>query len=92
MFDYAAGGPCFGPADLVLGAPQAAVLGGFAGPDMEDVTVNAGSLKKASSALGGAYEVGSGWPVAGSFTVVEVEVYCNSAIKPAESSAGWWPF
>ena len=31
VFDYATGGPCFGSADLMIGSPQAAVMGGFAG-------------------------------------------------------------
>ena len=31
IFDYATGGPWFGSADLLIGSPQAAVMGGFAG-------------------------------------------------------------
>ena len=32
-FDYARGGPQFGAADLIIGAPLSPVMGGFAGPD-----------------------------------------------------------
>mmetsp|Transcript_18383 Transcript_18383/g.31343 ORF Transcript_18383/g.31343 Transcript_18383/m.31343 type:complete len:138 (+) Transcript_18383:695-1108(+) len=92
VFDYATGGPCFGPADLVIGAPQAAVLGGFAGPNMEDTSVGSGSLKSARSTIGGAYETVPGWPVSGTFSLAEVEVYCNSAVKADEASTSWWPF
>lgn len=94
VFDYAAGGPCFGAADLQLGSPQAAVMGGFAGPDMEDTSANAGSLKEGSSSAGGAYEIVSGWPARGKFQLAEVEVYCNADIVPSSSSGGasWWPF
>lgn len=67
-------------------------MGGFAGPDMEDTRINAGSLKQGSSSIGGAYDAGRGWPVRGKFELVEVEVYCNSAIQPAADKAGWWPF
>lgn len=92
IFDYAAGGPCFGAADLQLGSPQAAVMGGFAGPDMEDTSANAGSLKQGSSSAGGAYDVVSGWPVRGTFQVIEVEVYCNADIVPSSGGGSWWPF
>lgn len=92
VFDYAAGGPCFGAADLQLGAPQAAVMGGFAGPDSEDTSTNAGSLKQGSSSVGGAYESRSGFPARGKFQVAEVEVYCNADIIPSSSNGSWWPF
>eukprot|EP00591_Stephanopyxis_turris_P011831 CAMPEP_0195512564 /NCGR_PEP_ID=MMETSP0794_2-20130614/4476_1 /TAXON_ID=515487 /ORGANISM="Stephanopyxis turris, Strain CCMP 815" /LENGTH=272 /DNA_ID=CAMNT_0040640373 /DNA_START=102 /DNA_END=920 /DNA_ORIENTATION=+ len=93
LFDYATGGPCFGAGDLQIGPPQAAVMGGFAGPDMEDTSVNAGSLKVCKSSPGGAYDYVNGWPCRGSATLVEVEVYCNENVK-ASSSEGpsWWPF
>ena len=79
--------------DLIIGPPQAAVMGGFAGPDMEDTRVNAGNLRVAKSTFGGAYESVSGWPT-GSHKVVEVEVYCNGNIKPRSNSGGFgfWPF
>lgn len=98
IFDYATGGPNFGAADLIIGAPQAAVMGGFAGPDMEDTSINAGDLRQGSSVLGGAYEFVTGWPARGDFRLVEVEVYCNENIKPAGGSGGggsgfsFWPF
>jgi len=95
IFDYATGGPNFGAADLVIGAPQAAVMGGFAGPDMEDMSINAGNLKTGSSSPGGAYEAMSAWPIKGSFQLAEVEVYCNAKIKATGTNSGgpsWWPF
>lgn len=94
IFDYATSGPCFGPADLVLGAPQAAVMGGFAGPDAEDTSASAGNLKEGSSSVGGAYDFTSGWPARGKFQLTEVEVYCNSAVVPRSGGQGgsWWPF
>ena len=94
IFDYAMGGPNFGAADLVIGSPQAAVLGGFAGPDMEDTSITAGNLREGSSSAGGAYDVPNGWPVRGKFGVVEIEVYCNGNIKPSGGGGGFslWPF
>lgn len=94
IFDYATGGPCFGAADLILGAPRAAVMGGFAGPDMEDTSASAGNLKEGSSNVGGAYTFTSGWPARGNFQLAEVEAYCNSAIVPDRGGQGrsWWPF
>lgn len=95
IFDYATGGPNFGAADLVIGSPQAAVLGGFAGPDMEDTSITAGNLREGSSSAGGAYDVPNGWPVRGKFGAVEIEVYCNGNIKPSGGSGGGfslWPF
>jgi len=94
-FDYATGGPQFGSADLVIGPPRAAVMGGFAGPDMEDVSINAGDLRRGTSSVGGAYEFVSGWPVRGSFRLIELEVYCNGNIKKKEGGGGvldFWPF
>jgi len=93
IFDYATGGPTFGAADLVLGSPKAAIMGGFAGPDMMDSSINAGDLRKGSSSLGGAYNIVVGWPVRGQFQLSELEIYCNSNIKARSSpTGGWWPF
>ena len=94
IYDYATGGPCFGAADLQIGPPRAAVMGGFAGPDAMDTSVNAGSLKECKSAPGGAYNIPpSGWP-SGTSKIVELEVYCNANIKQSSSVSGnnWWPF
>jgi hypothetical protein len=77
IFDFATGGPTFGSADLCIGVPRAPVMGGFTGPDMENVGRVAGDLRKGKSSVGGAYSFVKGWPVAGEFGVVEVEVYCN---------------
>jgi TLD len=76
IFDYATGGPCFGTADLQLGPPLAAVMGGFAGPDVENLQLNAGTLRRGVSTTAGfTYETDKSWPVRGTFAVVEVEVY-----------------
>lgn len=92
IFDYAAGGPQFGSADLIIGKPEAAVMGGFAGPDAEDITKSAGDLRRGSVFFGGAY-TGPSFPVGGSFKIVEVEVYCNGNIKPIKSGGfKLWPF
>ena len=93
IFDYATGGPQFGSADLIIGPPQAAIMGGFAGPDMEDTTINSGNLRQGRSSVGGAYEVVGRWPVGGSFKVVEVEIYCNESIGQIKRMGGFkWPF
>ena len=92
IFDYATGGPCFGAADLQIGSPKAAIMGGFAGPSMEDTSINAGSLREASSVVGGAYKPLLGWPVRGTFQVTEVEVYVNANVKKDKASSEWWPF
>jgi len=93
VFDYATGGPCFGAADLVIGEPKAAIMGGFAGPDMMDTSIGAGSLRSGRSAVGGSYGFTKGWPVRGEFQLVQLEVYCNAAINVASSSTpSWWPF
>jgi TLD len=76
VFDYATGGPCFS-SDLQIGPPQAAVLGGFAGPDMEDLTINAGDLRQGTSSVGITYNWDDAWPARGSFRLLDVEVYCN---------------
>ena len=94
IFDYATGGPNFGAADLCIGKPQAAVMGGFAGPDAEDLSASSGNLREGNSSPGGAYDMQRGWPVGGKFGIVEVEVYCNGNIKPSGSGGGFklWPF
>jgi hypothetical protein len=94
IFDYATGGPCFGAADLIIGEPKAAVMGGFAGPDSMDISSSAGSLKEGKCSIGGTYDVVGNWPVRGSFQLVQLEVYCNAAIAADSSSEGpsWWPF
>ena len=95
IFDYATGGPQFGSADLIIGPPQAAIMGGFAGPDMEDVGINAGNLKQGRSSVGGAYDVVGRWPMGGSFKLVEVEIYANGNIAQSKGDGGFgfkWPF
>jgi TLD len=78
IFDYATGGPCFGTSDLQLGPPKAAVLGGFAGPDLENLATNAGDLRQGTSTTAGfSYDTDRRWPLRGSFRIVEVEVYCR---------------
>lgn len=92
VFDYATGGPQFGSADLIIGKPEAAVMGGFAGPDAEDISRSAGDLRRGSCYFGGAYD-GPSFPVGGAFKVVEVEVYCNANIKPLQNGGfKLWPF
>jgi len=81
VFDYATSGPCFGAADLVIGPPRAAVLGGFAGPDAEDISQSAGDLRRCQSAVGPTYDWNSAWPVRGSARLVEVEVYAAAVGK-----------
>jgi TLD len=76
VFDYATSGPCFGAADLVIGPPQSAVMGGFAGPDAEDISKSAGSLRRCKSAVGSTFDYHPAWPVRGSTQLVDVEVYC----------------
>ena len=82
IFDYARGGPQFGAADLVFGAPLSAVMGGFAGPDTMDDTATAGDLRIVTASLGGSYERMP--PGAGAFptgVLVELEAYCSAAIS-----------
>ena len=96
VFDYATGGPCFGAADLIIGEPKAAIMGGFAGPDVMDTSVNAGSLKEGRCSVGGTYNVdrATSWPVRGNFQLVQLEVYCNANVADISSGSGpsWWPF
>lgn len=75
VFDYATSGPNFGAGDLQIGPPQAAVMGGFAGPDVEDSAANAGNLRQAKSLAGLTYNSDGDWPARGTFVLAEVEVY-----------------
>lgn len=75
VFDYATSGPCFGSSDLLIGPPQAAIMGGFAGPDAEDISKSAGNLRKCKSAVGYTYDNDRAWSVRGDTTLVDVEVY-----------------
>ena len=77
IYDFATGGPNFGAADLCIGPPRAAVMGGFTGPDVENSESVAGDLRKGKSSYGGVYDYVKGWPVGGEFQLAEVEVYCN---------------
>ncbi|CAK9173378.1 unnamed protein product [Ilex paraguariensis] len=52
LFDYARGGPQFGPDGLLIGPPLAPVMGGFAGPDTNS---GVGDLRQARSRLGLSY-------------------------------------
>ena len=83
-------------ADLKIGESQAAVMGGFAGPDMQDTSINAGNLKQGTSTIGGAYDnVQGAWPIRGKFQLVELEVYANANIQPSGQRSGGfklWPF
>ena len=76
VFDYATSGPCFGAADLIIGPPQAAIMGGFAGPDAEDISKSAGSLRQCKSSVGATYDYIRAWPIRGSVRLSDVEVYC----------------
>eukprot|EP00527_Entomoneis_sp_CCMP2396_P005651 CAMPEP_0198146314 /NCGR_PEP_ID=MMETSP1443-20131203/28806_1 /TAXON_ID=186043 /ORGANISM="Entomoneis sp., Strain CCMP2396" /LENGTH=181 /DNA_ID=CAMNT_0043810239 /DNA_START=339 /DNA_END=882 /DNA_ORIENTATION=+ len=73
IFDYATSGPNFGSSDLQIGPPQAAIMGGFAGPDMENTEANAGNLRQCKASPGFAYETDKRWPVRGSVALVDVE-------------------
>lgn len=88
IFDYATGGPNFGACDLCIGPPRAAVMGGFAGPDVENSESVAGNLRRGKSSLGGAYDFRMGWPVAGEFQLAEVEVWCNANVGKRKSYGG----
>ena len=89
IFDNARGGPQFGAADLVFGAPLAPVMGGFAGPDTMDDTRTAGDLRTVKSQLGGSYAKlkGAAFP---SGELIELECYCNAAIDDFRPDA-WNP-
>lgn len=96
IFDYATGGPCFGAADLLIGEPRAAVMGGFAGPDTEDMTSSAGNLRAGKCSPGGSYSFEGAWPVRGNFQLVDVEIFTNTKFASESSASGggpsWWPF
>jgi TLD len=96
IFDYATGGPCFGASDLLIGEPRAAVMGGFAGPDSEDISTSAGNLRQGKCSGFMAYDVSGGFPVRGDFSLTEIEVYVNNQFKDGLGSGGgtpsWWPF
>ena len=76
IFDYATSGPNFGSVDLQIGPPRAAIMGGFAGPDMENVAANAGDLRQAKVTPGFAYQSNNQWPVRGNCRLTQVQVYC----------------
>ena len=89
IFDNARGGPQFGAADFVVGAPLAPVMGGFAGPDTMDDSRTAGDLRAVRSTLGGSYAT---LPQGGSLPtgeLTELEVYCNAEL--ATRSDAWFP-
>ena len=99
VYDYAKGGPTFGAADLVVGRPKSAVMGGFSGPDTEDMSIGQGSLRTASSSPGGAYARHADWPAAAiaAGELAEVRAWVNADVRPQGSGgggggAGWWPF
>eukprot|EP00977_Amphora_coffeiformis_P004697 scaffold1007_cov176-Amphora_coffeaeformis.AAC.3 len=75
VFDYATSGPNFGAGDLQIGPSQAAVMGGFAGPDAEDISTSAGNLRKGKSVAGITYDITAAWPARGNLVLTEVEVY-----------------
>ena len=87
IFDLARGGPQFGAADLVIGPPTAAVMGGFSGPDMMDDSATAGDLRVVRSALGGSYEKlpRSGLSLPADSKLLELEAYCNPALKEPQN-------
>lgn len=93
IYDFAAAGPNFGAADLIIGPPRAAVMGGFTGPDVEMTESVAGDLRRGKSSVGGCYDYQNGWPVAGEFQLAEVEVYCNlNAGKRTRGGGGLFGF
>ena len=68
-------------------------MGGFAGPDMEDVSINAGDLRECSSDLGSSYEFVSGWPCRGKTNLVEIEIYVNANAETiGKGRKSWFPF
>jgi TLD len=76
IFDYATSGPCFGAAALMIGPPQAAIMGGFAGPDSEDISKSAGNLRQCKSSIGSTYRYNPAWPIRGIIRLSDIEVYC----------------
>ncbi|XP_068650752.1 uncharacterized protein [Aristolochia californica] len=82
LFDYARGGPQFGADGLLIGAPLAPVMGGFAGPDTNS---GIGELRQAKSRLGLSYakrEDGkeSLFGDESRATLEEVQVFCSPKI------------
>ena len=55
-------------------------MGGFAGPDAEDISKSAGSLRQCKSSVGATYDYDKAWPIRGNVQLTEVEVYCLSEI------------
>ena len=92
VFDYARSGPHFGSNALVIGDTQAAVMGLFAGPDVEEMAAE-GNLRRARSRLGQSYARGPPPFAASVFggaklgaTLLELEVWVadNSVPKPKQ--------
>lgn len=77
-FSSATSGPNFGATDLQIGPPKAAVMGGFAGPDQEDVSINAGLLRQCRASPGLGYDTDNRWSVRGQTALVDVEAYCQT--------------
>ena len=79
IFDYATSGPNFGASDLQIGPPLGAIMGGFAGPEAEDISTSAGNLRTCKASPGMTYggTATKKWPVRGTVRLVEVEVYCQ---------------
>ena len=55
-------------------------MGGFAGPDAEDISKSAGSLRQCKSSVGATYDYDKAWSIRGNVQLTEVEVYCLSEI------------
>jgi hypothetical protein len=88
IYDIASAGPTFGAADLCIGPPRAAVMGGFTGPSVENTRSVSGNLQQGKSSVGGCYNFVKGWPVVGKFSLVEVEVYCNARAEKRSPYGG----
>ncbi|GMH99503.1 hypothetical protein TrLO_g5871 [Triparma laevis f. longispina] len=89
VFDYATTGPQFGAGDLIIGQGKAAVMGGFAGPDMEDTSLTSGSLKEARCNIGTGYEGVKGFP-RGDLRFLEVEVWMDSKMRAKTYENSFW--
>ena len=82
LFDYARGGPQFGPDGLLIGPPLAPVMGGFSGPDTNS---GVGTLTEGKSRLGLSYAKRPDGKdsIFGDdrfATIREVEVFCSPEI------------
>lgn len=82
LFDYARGGPQFGPDGLLIGPPLAPVMGGFTGPDPIS---GIGDLRQAKSRLGLSYAKRpdgkeSVFGDNSRATLAEVQVFCSPDI------------